>query len=115
MRTSKLARPRLALAISGIGSALALAACGTADQSDLQNKIKSGLAKDGINVSSVSCPSGISLKKGTAFKCTVNYVASGQPKTATFAGEIVDSNHDFSGNLEGVTNQTPNTPATTTT
>jgi hypothetical protein len=98
---------------------LALSACGTADQSDLQNKIKAGITKSvpsGVSITSVSCPSNVTLKKGTKFNCTVNLTVRGTAAIGTYAGEIVNTNNDFSGHLINVHPAgSGSTPPTTTT
>jgi hypothetical protein len=85
-----------------LAPALAVAAC-TADQTDLQNKIKAAenksLASEGIKVTSVSCPSNVQLKKGTKFNCSVDYTEGGKSLTGTYQGQIIDSNNDFEGTL----------------
>lgn len=120
-------RVRLVLAAAVLIPAFGLAAC-SADQSDLQNKIKSALngnlnpdAKSSglASADSVSCPSNVQLKSGYRFDCTVTGTdtdgKSGQ--TFTFHGVIQNTNHVAFISLErtGAATPTPSTPATTTT
>lgn len=128
MRDSIRRRARTALVAAALLPAFALAAC-TADQSDLQNKIKDALngnlnsvARDrGLeHADSVSCPSNVQLKSGTMFDCTVTGTdTSGASGAAfTFRGEIVKDNNiqpiDLTRN-GGATPATPSTSGTTTT
>ena len=119
MQSPTITRARMGAAALAAVPVLALSACGTADQSDLQNKIKAGLTKTvpaGVSITSVSCPSGVTLKKNTKFNCTVNLTVRGTAATGTYAGEIVDSNNDFSGHLINVHRTgSGSTPPTTTT
>jgi hypothetical protein len=120
MQLPSMTRARLGIAAVAAVPAIALAGCGTADQSDLQNKIKDGLNKNapaGVSVTSVSCPGDVKLKKGTAFNCTVTFTANGASRTATYAGAIVDDKNDFSGHLVNSSGGSSGTttPATTTT
>jgi hypothetical protein len=119
MQFPNISRARLGAATLAVVPAIALAACGTADQSDLQNKIKDGLQKtapSGVSISSVSCPGNVKLKQGTTFNCTVNLTVKGTAATGTYAGQIVDSKNDFSGHLINVTRTgSPSAPSTTTT
>ena len=121
MHFPTMTRARTGAATLVIVPAIALAACGTADQSDLQNKIKTGLNKtvpSGVSIASVSCPSGVQLKKGTNFNCKVSLTVRGTAATATYAGQIVDNNNDFSGHLINVSQSGGaggSTPPTTTT
>jgi hypothetical protein len=126
LRISNARRARAGAAALVLLPAFAFAGCGTADQSDLQNKIKTALQSElsgsnspapGATVDSVSCPGNVQLKKGTTFNCTVTVTFQGQSKTLTWEGQIVNNNNDFSGHFvgSGSTPATPSTPNTTTT
>ena len=53
-------------------SLLALAACNTVDNKDMENKIKTQLAEH-LKVKGVECPTGKSMKEGTTFDCHVKF------------------------------------------
>ena len=124
MTISSTRRIRLGLVAAALVPAFGLAAC-AADQSDLQNKIKTALngnlAGDAKNqglehTDSVSCPSNVQLKNGTTFTCTVTGtdVEGKSGQQFTFHGSIVNNNTVNYEGLERV-GGTPSTPSTTTT
>jgi hypothetical protein len=94
---------RLALAVSIPLLVLTLSACtvsfGNSDKIDPKKAEK--FLKDNIHptVKSVNCPSGVKIKKGGTFQCTVTF-ANGKTGTVTLhmtnsSGHVVVSNSDI--------------------
>jgi hypothetical protein len=82
MRTaSRRLKPAL-LTVPVFATALALGGCGSEVLAN-PNKVVGHiiLENSGIKVDSVSCPSGVPLKKGHTFTCTVKF--RGQTRTVT--------------------------------
>lgn len=87
------------LSRSGVPIALALAVflvtgCGETviDSAKTEAAIEENLEKSvGQKVSSVDCPSGVEVKAGKTFECTVR-LANGKTETATL--KIINSNAD---------------------
>lgn len=122
MQLPGVTRARLGAAAAAAIPALAFAGC-TADQSDLQNKIKtflnSRLSAQGVSISNVSCPSNVQLKADYHFTCTVTGTENGQAQTYTFSGHIDKDNNIISDNLTrqggGGSSGSSSTPPQTTT
>lgn len=116
----RLTRARLGAAAAAAIPALAFAGC-TADQSDLQNKIKTYLnnraasQKANLTFNNVSCPSNVQLKANYNFTCTVTGTENGQPQTFTFSGHIDKDNNIIADNLTRQGGGSSTTPQQTTT
>jgi hypothetical protein len=119
MQLPGVTRARLGAAAAAAIPTLAFAGC-TADQSDLQNKIKTylnnKLSAQNVSVTNVSCPSNVQLKADFHFTCTVTGTENGQAQTFTFSGHIDKDNNIIADNLTrqggGGSSSTP--PQTTT-
>lgn len=105
MQLPSVTRARLGAAAAAAVPALAFAGC-TADQSDLQNKIKTylngraaSLGAAGLTFNNVSCPSNVQLKADYHFTCTVTGSENGQSRTYTFSGHIDKDNNIIADNL----------------
>ena len=85
---------RSAVAVVFAAAALFAAGCGETviDSTKMEGTIEENLQKSvGQKVSSVDCPSGVEVKAGTTFDCTVN-LAGGKQETATL--KILNSDAD---------------------
>jgi hypothetical protein len=73
------------LAILVAVAAVAAVGCGETviDSTKTEEQLQSGLKKEqGLKVKSADCPSGVEVKPGTTFTCTVT-LAGGETQTAT--------------------------------
>lgn len=70
-----------------------VAGCGgtVIDASKIEAELEQSVKHAGANVKSVACPSGVDVKAGATFECTVN-LANGKQETATL--RIVNSEAD---------------------
>ena len=120
MTFPRLTRARLGAITAAALPALAFAGC-TADQSDLQNKIKTYLnsraasQKANLTFSNVNCPSNVQLKANFHFTCTVTGTENGQPQTYTFSGHIDKDNNIIADSLTRSGGGGSTTPPQTTT
>lgn len=67
-------RRRSVLALALAGAAIALLGCGETvlDSAKMEDQLKASLPSSlGEKVTSVDCPSGVEVEKGTTFECTV--------------------------------------------
>lgn len=81
-------------ALAALALALFLAAgCGETliDSAKTEATLEENLQKSGQKVSSIDCPSGVEVKAGKTFDCTVS-LAGGKQETATL--KIINSDAD---------------------
>ena len=95
--------PRPMLVVAVPVAALALTACGQKkiDTSKAEQSIKAGLEsrqRNGVNITSVTCPSNVDVKKGNNFACTVKG-ANGRTAKVTVVQTDDKGNVTYSGNL----------------
>jgi len=89
-------RRRFASALVLVGAAIALLGCGETvlDSAKMEDQLKASLSNSlGEKVTSVDCPSGVKVEKGTTFECSVK-VQKGAEQVATI--EIRNQNADTS-------------------
>ena len=88
----------IALALAALAVAGLVAACGSFDsKSSGEHLIRDYINKFGkgqVKLTSVSCPSGVPQKSGTAYSCkvTLHNIPTGQPLSGTITVHIVNGN-----------------------